>query len=63
MAFVILFVASFWAGAHNALAGGGSFITLPVLMFTGMDALRPCTPVRRMRLTPGGFDIGAWRFD
>lgn len=38
MAFVILFVASFWAGAQNALAGGGSFITLPALMFTGMDA-------------------------
>jgi Sulfite exporter TauE/SafE len=35
---VILFVASFWAGAQNALAGDGSFITLPVLMFTGMDA-------------------------
>jgi uncharacterized protein len=33
-----LFVASIWAGAQNALAGGGSFITLPALMFTGMDA-------------------------
>jgi uncharacterized membrane protein YfcA len=37
-AFVVLFVTSFWAGAQNALAGGGSFITLPALMFTGMDA-------------------------
>ena len=27
-----------WAGAQNALAGGGSFITLPSLMLTGMDA-------------------------
>ena len=35
---VILFVASIWAGAQNALAGGGSFITLPSLMLTGMDA-------------------------
>lgn len=35
---VILFFASLWAGAQNALAGGGSFITLPSLMFTGMDA-------------------------
>jgi uncharacterized membrane protein YfcA len=34
----ILFIASFWAGVQNALAGGGSFITLPALMFTGMDA-------------------------
>jgi uncharacterized membrane protein YfcA len=38
MAFVILLLAAFWAGAQNALAGGGSFITLPTLMFTGMDA-------------------------
>jgi uncharacterized membrane protein YfcA len=37
-ALLILFAASFWAGAQNALAGGGSFITLPALMFTGMDA-------------------------
>ncbi len=36
--FLILFVASIWAGAQNALAGGGSFITLPSLMLTGMDA-------------------------
>lgn len=35
---VMLFAASFWAGAQNALAGGGSFITLPALMFTGMGA-------------------------
>jgi uncharacterized membrane protein YfcA len=37
-ALTILFCASFWAGAQNALAGGGSFITLPALIFTGMDA-------------------------
>jgi uncharacterized protein len=36
--FGALFVASFWAGAQNALAGGGSFITLPALILTGMDA-------------------------
>jgi len=35
---IILFLASIWAGAQNALAGGGSFITLPSLMLTGMDA-------------------------
>lgn len=38
MTFFILFLASFWAGIQNALAGGGSFITLPSLMLTGMDA-------------------------
>ncbi|HKD21019.1 MAG TPA: TSUP family transporter [Rhizomicrobium sp.] len=35
---VLLFFASMWAGVQNALAGGGSFITLPSLMLTGMDA-------------------------
>jgi uncharacterized membrane protein YfcA len=35
---IILILASLWAGAQNALAGGGSFITLPSLMWTGMDA-------------------------
>jgi uncharacterized membrane protein YfcA len=38
MTFVVLFLASLWAGIQNALAGGGSFITLPLLMLTGMDA-------------------------
>ena len=37
-ALIVLFIASIWAGAQNALAGGGSFITLPSLMLTGMDA-------------------------
>jgi uncharacterized protein len=37
-ALVVLFIASFWAGTQNAFAGGGSFITLPSLMLTGMDA-------------------------
>ncbi|MDE3177451.1 MAG: sulfite exporter TauE/SafE family protein [Pseudomonadota bacterium] len=35
---IILSLAAVWAGAQNALAGGGSFITLPSLMLTGMDA-------------------------
>jgi uncharacterized membrane protein YfcA len=38
MTFLVLFLASLWAGTQNALAGGGSFITLPSLMLTGMDA-------------------------
>jgi uncharacterized membrane protein YfcA len=38
MLLVALFLASLWAGVQNALAGGGSFITLPALMLTGMDA-------------------------
>ena len=35
---VILFLAALWAGCQNALAGGGSFLTLPALILTGMDA-------------------------
>ncbi len=38
LALALLFAAALWAGIQNALAGGGSFVTLPALMFTGMDA-------------------------
>jgi uncharacterized protein len=38
MLLVLLFIAAVWAGVQNALAGGGSFVTLPALMLTGMDA-------------------------
>jgi uncharacterized membrane protein YfcA len=39
MLLVILFLAGIWAGLQNALAGGGSFVTLPALMLTGMSPL------------------------
>jgi uncharacterized membrane protein YfcA len=35
IAIIILFIAAMWAGVQNALAGGGSFVTLPSLMLTG----------------------------
>jgi hypothetical protein len=38
-ALVILFLVAVWAGIQNALAGGGTFLTLPALMLTGMTAL------------------------
>jgi uncharacterized membrane protein YfcA len=38
-ALVVLFIISVWAGIQNALAGGGTFLTLPALMLTGMTAL------------------------
>ncbi|MGC1862165.1 MAG: sulfite exporter TauE/SafE family protein [Methylocystis sp.] len=38
MTAVLLFLVAAWAGAQNALAGGGSFLILPTLMFTGLDA-------------------------
>lgn len=54
---VILFFASLWAGAQNALAGGGSFITLPSLMFTGMDA-RAANITSTVALFPGQIATG-----
>ncbi len=38
-ALILLFLVAVWAGIQNALAGGGTFLTLPALMFTGMSAL------------------------
>ncbi|HEY4076814.1 MAG TPA: sulfite exporter TauE/SafE family protein [Rhizomicrobium sp.] len=38
-ALALLFAAALWAGIQNALAGGGTFLTLPALMLTGMTAL------------------------
>ena len=32
----LLLAAAFVAGALNAVAGGGSFLTLPALVFTGV---------------------------
>src|ERR1700694_2405007 len=48
----LLFVAAFWAGAQNALAGGGSFITLPALMLSGLDA-RAANITSTIALFPG----------
>ena len=38
MVWILLFFVAMWAGAQNALAGGGSFLILPTLMYLGMDA-------------------------
>ncbi len=37
LSYIIVGLAGFIAGAQNALAGGGSFITLPALLFAGLD--------------------------
>ena len=34
---IILLLAGIWAGTQNALAGGGSFVTLPTLILSGLD--------------------------
>ena len=52
MTFVILFLASVWAGAQNALAGGGSFITLPLLILSGMNP-RAANITSTIALFPG----------
>jgi uncharacterized membrane protein YfcA len=54
----ILFVAALWAGAQNQLAGGGSFITLPALILTGMDA-RAANITSTVALFPGQI-TGGW---
>ncbi len=38
MTTLLLFLAVLWAGAQNALADGGSFVTFPALLLLGMDA-------------------------
>ena len=53
----LIFVAAVWAGAQNALAGGGSFITLPVLMLTGLDA-RTANITSTVALFPGQVSTG-----
>ncbi len=55
--FAILFAAAFWAGAQNALAGGGSFITLPALMLSGLDA-RAANITSTIALFPGQVTTG-----
>ena len=39
---LILLAAAFLAGAMNAVAGGGSFLTLPALIYAGVRS--PCCP-------------------
>ncbi len=52
MLYLLLVVAAFIAGAQNALAGGGSFITFPALLFFGMDA-RAANITSTVALFPG----------
>jgi len=49
---VVLFVASLLAGAQNALAGGGSFVTLPALLLAGLDP-RAANVTSTVALFPG----------
>jgi uncharacterized membrane protein YfcA len=53
----ILFAAALWAGVQNALAGGGSFITLPALILSGLDA-RTANIASTIALFPGQVTTG-----
>ena len=54
---LLLFFAALWAGAQNALAGGGSFITLPALIASGLDA-RAANIASTLALFPGQLTTG-----
>lgn len=56
----LLLVAAFVAGALNAVAGGGSFLTLPALMLTGVPAIS-ANATGTLALLPG-YLAGAWGF-
>src|SRR5947209_12852060 len=53
----LLFLAAFWAGVQNALAGGGSFVTLPALILSGLDA-RAANIASTLALFPGQVTTG-----
>jgi uncharacterized membrane protein YfcA len=54
---LVLCVAAIGAGAMNALAGGGSFITFPALLFTGLDP-RAANITSTIALFPGQIVTG-----
>ena len=56
----ILLAAAFVAGALNAVAGGGSFLTLPALVLTGVPPV-VANATGTVALLPG-YAAGAWGF-
>jgi hypothetical protein len=54
---ILLLVAGLWAGTQNALAGGGSFITLPALILAGLDP-KLANITSTMALFPGQITTG-----
>lgn len=56
----LLLVTAFAAGALNAVAGGGSFLTLPALVFTGVPPV-VANATGTVALLPG-YMAGAWGF-
>ncbi|HEY0437888.1 MAG TPA: sulfite exporter TauE/SafE family protein [Phenylobacterium sp.] len=54
---VLLALVALWAGFQNALAGGGSFVTLPALILSGLDA-RNANIASTLALFPGQVTTG-----
>jgi uncharacterized membrane protein YfcA len=52
LAVIVLILAAFVAGAQNALAGGGSFLTFPALLYMGLDP-RAANIASTIALFPG----------
>ncbi len=50
--FILLFLAAVLGGALNSVAGGGSFITFPSLIFAGIGAIKANAP-STVALWPG----------
>ena len=57
LAVIVLILASFIAGAQNALAGGGSFLTFPALLYAGLDP-RAANITSAIALFPGQITTG-----
>ena len=57
MMWALLAAAGLWAGAQNALAGGGSFVTLPTLILSGLDP-RAANITSTVALFPGQVTTG-----
>jgi uncharacterized membrane protein YfcA len=54
---ILLGLVAVWAGFQNALAGGGSFVTLPALILSGLDA-RTANIASTLALFPGQVTTG-----
>jgi uncharacterized membrane protein YfcA len=54
MSFLLLALAAFLAGSMNAVAGGGSFITFPAPIFTGVPPI-VANASSTVALSPGVF--------
>lgn len=54
---ILLVVVAFIAGVQNALAGGGSFLTFPALLFSGLDP-RAANITSTIALFPGQIATG-----